>query len=312
MNTRIRIALAGALASLALPVIANAATFTFDVVQNGVWANANHWTRQGPGGGFPGSLDFAIIPAGRICRVEAQQAVMDLELGGELQVNQQDLTIGADAQDITVDVSGTLRLNAPANEARIKLRGHVIFLATSTAAKIIGQAPTTDCAEIVPARSLSQDLLEIRGPMTVLGSLGFYVHIEAASTTQGSPTFKVEAPEHNMVFGGQGTFINFLGYDSILFYASNDNSSSNGKITFRSVNLNSCVDCTVHVNGDGDADVGTVVFDTGCVANATSMRLVVTGGVVEVETMVHVDHLCFTRGKINVAPGQVFKADPPG
>ena len=170
MNTKRLIALLGTLICLAAPLVATAATITFDppgAATEGDWDDPDNWDL----GRIPADGDHVVIPSGLTCTVNISNAVCDsFDVDGTLKIaNAAVLTIDHDS---TLDGGGLRLLGATS-----KLR---IYFPDGPGGVIISGSGKIDCddgrIEITgePAGLISR--VEITGTVDIYGEGGQFVN----------------------------------------------------------------------------------------------------------------------------------------
>lgn len=299
-------------AILAAPIGASGAAFDFEV-SSGFWRNPNNWSNRANGlPGVPGPNDTAFISDMQVCTLDDDREVLGVAvLGGELIVQNATLRVGGGEEPTGIALTGTITLSVTDAEipARISVLGPITIEALP-GSEIRADVVPNGRAVFESANGSEDDHVSFLGGITLRGSLTFDVNVtfERNGTSGPRTHCVVENAGEQMTFGDE----NEVEIRNGVYGGSPQmTASGGGRISFRRADINT-LSGSIEVVGDGDADVGTVAFEDDCTANATTLNLIVHGGVVDVETMVLVYNICFSRGRIEVAAGNVLKADPPG
>ena len=140
-------------------------TYTFRV-SDGVWNNEQNWNPVGK----PQADDKAIIPDGKICRVqEGNQAAheVDVQAGGTLGIVGKTLTISGQSGTVYLTVNGTLYLKTP-----LEPRAPVARLVANRPLTIDGNGlVTARRADGYHRGEIEASELQVNSGMTMAGSL---------------------------------------------------------------------------------------------------------------------------------------------
>jgi len=273
---------------------ANATDYTF-TVDDGVWDDPNNWI---PEGGPPCADDKAIIPDGRICRVqeddqEAHEVVV--EEGGTLGIVSKDLTMDGGSETVHLTVDGTLyfktAIGIGARMPRLltpdtKLDIHGTGLVTARRAGGYG-----------PGR-IEGEMLSVCSDATLAGSL--QIHTDGGIHNHG--TFVVDGSTDDMYVGrlsSSGSRAFLVGSGSFR--------ASNGTMHFGYVWLSPYLTGNWEVSDNGEMRVSEYVRQYYAPPGAHPRILVsVSGGRLYVNTVfLNRRGLYFTGGEIEVGAGKL-------
>ncbi|MCG3126985.1 MAG: hypothetical protein CHACPFDD_01841 [Phycisphaerae bacterium] len=181
-------------------------TYTF-IATSGSWDNTGNWSPNGK----PGAGDEAIIPSGKTCRIENEDAAVKLmQIAGTLGLEGYSLTLGDTDADSSLNLTGTIYFNKPSTEVpELLIYNTITTTGSGTITARVVDSPG-DEGVIGDADSPANSGLVVGNGTILVGSLTILVDITNRGTihvNHGSDTLVLggsEAPPTNAFVGDDG------------------------------------------------------------------------------------------------------------